>query len=185
MQEQGHLPQPKTKVVCLPLIDMKPSDPDTMLTAMMRVKELTAQTGQTFSVLTCDQQLYRVAVQISWDQPETFKDMYFRLYGKHALMSFVGAIGSLMTASGLSDVLSEVLGGILKMLSGKKFPQNVRSLWTMAEEVIRSLFINHHSTAADDMMKALDQIATESRTVKLWVEILVKLVIANDDIYQG
>ena len=102
---------PRRKVVYLPLIDMKPSDPDTMLTAMMRVKELTAQTGQTFSILTCDQQLYRVAVQISWDQPETFKDMYLRLGGMHALMSFVGAIGSLMTESGLSDVLSEVFGG--------------------------------------------------------------------------
>ena len=70
-KEEGHLPQPKMKVFYLPLIDMKPSDPDTMLTAMMRVKELTAQTGQAFSVLTCDQQLYRVAMQISWDQPKT------------------------------------------------------------------------------------------------------------------
>lgn len=75
-REQGHLPQPKTKVLYLPLIDMKPSDPDTMLSAMKRVKELTAQTCQSFSVFTCDQQLYRVAVQISWDQPETFKDIY-------------------------------------------------------------------------------------------------------------
>ena len=148
---------------------MKPSDPDTMLRAMMRVKELTAQTGQTFSVLTCDQQLYRVAVQISWDQPATFKDMYFRLSGMHALMSIVGAIGSLMTESGLFDVLSEVyvFGGIPKMQSDKKFPQNVRVLQMMAEEVIRSLFMNHHFRTADDMTKALDQIATDSRTVKL------------------
>ena len=63
------------------------------------------------------------------------------------------------------------------MLSGKKFPQNVRALWMMAEEVIRSLFINHHFTTADDITKALDQIATANRTVKLWVEILVKPVL--------
>ena len=37
-REQGHLPQPKTKAISLPLIDMKPSDPDTMLTAMVRVQ---------------------------------------------------------------------------------------------------------------------------------------------------
>ena len=49
-REQGHLPQPKTKAIYLPLIDMKPSDPDTMLTAMVRVQELTSQTGQTFSL---------------------------------------------------------------------------------------------------------------------------------------
>ena len=76
---------------------MKPSDPDTMLTAMVRVQELTSQTGQTFSLLTCDQQLYRVAVYVSWDQPERFKDMYLHLGGMHALMSFAGAVGSLIS----------------------------------------------------------------------------------------
>ena len=89
-REQGHLPQPKTKAIYLPLIDVKPSDPDTMLTAMVRVQELTSQTGQTFSRLTCDQQLYRVAVHVSWDQPERFKDMYLHLGGMHALMSLLG-----------------------------------------------------------------------------------------------
>ena len=176
-REQGHLPQPKTKAIYLPLIDMKPSDPDTMLTAMVRVQELTSQTGQTFSLLTCDQQLYRVAVHVSWDQPERFKDMYLRLGDMHALMGFAGAVGSLMAESGLSDILSEVLGGVPKMLSGKKFPQNVRALRMMAEEVVRGLFMDHHFENNEDLMKALDQIASESRTVKLWVEILVKPVL--------
>ena len=83
---------------------MKPSDPDTMLTAMVRVQELTSQTGQTSSLLTYDQQLYRVAVHVSWDQPERFKDMYLRLGGMHALMSFAGAVCSLRAESGLSTV---------------------------------------------------------------------------------
>ncbi|KAI9520747.1 hypothetical protein NQZ68_013152 [Dissostichus eleginoides] len=71
-REQGTLPQAKTKVLYLPLIDMKPSDPDTMMTAMARVQELTSETGQNFSVLTCDQQLYRVAVQVLWAHPDKF-----------------------------------------------------------------------------------------------------------------
>ena len=156
---------------------MKPSDPDTMLTAMVRVHELTSQTGQTFSLLTCDQQLYRIAVHVSWDQPERFKDMYLRLGGRHALMSFAGAVGSLMAESWLSDILSEVFGGVPKMLSGKKFPQNVHALRMIAEEVVRGLFMDHHFENTEDLMKALDQIASESRTVKLWVEILVKPVL--------
>ena len=176
-REQGHLPQPKTKAIYLPLIDMKPSDPDTMLTAMVRVQELTLQTGQTFSLLTCDQQLYRIAVHVSWDQAERFKDMYLRLGGMHALMSFAGAVGSLMAESRLSDILSEVFGGVPKMLSGKKFPQNVHALRMMAEEVVRGLFMDHHFENTEDLMKALDQIASESRTVKRWVEILVKPVL--------
>ena len=144
---------------------MKPSDPDTMLTAMVRVQELTSQTGQTFSLLTCDQQLYRVAVHVSWDQPERFKDMYLSL---GALMSFAGAVGSLMAESGLSDILSEVFGGVPKMLSGKKFPQNVHALRMMAEELVRGLFMDHHFENTEDLMKALDQIASEIARVQLY-----------------
>ena len=63
------------------------------------------------------------------------------------------------------------------MLSGKKFPQNVRALRIMADEVVRGLFMDHHFENTEDPMKALDQIASQSRTVKLWVEILVKPVL--------
>ncbi|KAI4832090.1 hypothetical protein KUCAC02_015071 [Chaenocephalus aceratus] len=46
-REQGTLPQAKTKALYFPLIDMKPSDRDTMMTAMARVQELTSETGVT------------------------------------------------------------------------------------------------------------------------------------------
>ena len=116
-------------------------------------------------------------MHVSWDQPERSKDIYLRLGGMHALMSSAEAVGSLMAESGISDILSEVFGGVPKMLSGKKFPQNVRALRMMAEEVVRGLFMNHHLENTEDVMKALDQIASESRTVKLWVEMLVKPVL--------
>ena len=77
-REQGHQPQPKTKAVYMPLIDMKPSDPDTIMTAMYLGQKLTTATGQRFTVLTCDQQLYRVAVQVLWSYPEKFPAMHLR-----------------------------------------------------------------------------------------------------------
>lgn len=43
-------------------------------------------------------------------------------------MSFVGSTGSLMAESGLADVMSAVFGGVQRMLSGQKFPQNVSAL---------------------------------------------------------
>ena len=49
-------------------------------------------------------------------------EMYVRLDGLHALMSFGRAIGSLMAESGLSDIWTDVLGGVHKMLIGKKVP---------------------------------------------------------------
>ena len=122
-REQGHKEQSKSRIAYQPLIDMKPSDPDNMMTAMVKAQELTHETGQQFTVPTCDQQLYCVAVQVLWAHPEKLPEMYLRLGGMHALMSFVGAVGTLMTESGLSDVLSEVFGGVSKMLSSKKFPK--------------------------------------------------------------
>ncbi len=131
-REQGHLPQPKTKVLYLPLIDMKPSDPDMMLIAMMRVKELTAQTGQTFS-------LYM------W--PTTLQS---------CCADFMGPAGNFqryVPSSWWNARSDEPCGGYWviddwkkafwcsfrgvwrgpKMLSGKKFPQNVRAFRMMAE----------------------------------------------------
>ena len=176
-REQGLLPQAKTKTLYIPLIDMKPSDPDTMMTAMTKVQQLTSETGQTFSVMTCDQQLYRVAVQVSWAHPEKFQHMYLRLGGMHALMSFVGAIGSLLAESGLSDVLSDVFGGVAKMLSGKKFPQNVRALRLMTEVVLQSMIPDGNFQNAEEFMSALDHIASQGRTARLWIEVLVKPVL--------
>ena len=48
-------------------------------------------------------------------------------------MSFVGAIGSLMGGSGLSEILSSTFAGVPKMLSGKKFPQDVRAMRLVVE----------------------------------------------------
>ena len=43
-------------------------------------------------------------------------------------MSFVGSVGVLMANSGLDEILKSAFGGVEHMLSGKKFPQNVRAL---------------------------------------------------------
>ena len=62
----------KTKAVYLPLIDMHPAEYDTVLTKMVKVRELTRKNGQKFSVVTFDQQLYNLAIQIQWDMIKDF-----------------------------------------------------------------------------------------------------------------
>ena len=127
-------------------------------------------------MLTCDQQLYRVAVKVLWCYPNMFKSMHLRLGGMHALMSFVGAISSLMIESGHSDILSGVFGGVPKMLSGKKFLQNVRALRMMTEAVLHIIIPDRNFMKADDLIMALDSISNQSRTSKLWIDTLVKPV---------
>ena len=95
---------------------------------MIDVEKVSRNAGQEYSIFTCDQQLYRVTLDIIWTNPDRWKCFYPRLGGMHWLMSFVGCIGKLMENSGMEKVLSAAFAGVPKMLTGKKFPMNVRAL---------------------------------------------------------
>ncbi len=175
-REQDRSPKQKTNAVYLPLIDMTPSDPDTMMTAMTRAQQITLKTGQEFVVFTCDLQLYRVALYVIWAYPEQFSNVIMRLGGMHSLMSFVGSIGALMAETGLNESMASVFGGVSKMLSGKKFPQNVRAMRMVAEEILRKVVRITDINNMDELMTLLESIAASSKTSKLWVDVLVKPV---------
>ena len=133
-REAGMLPRPCTRITYLPLIDMTPSDPSTMLTAINQGGKLTSDTGQNALIITCDQQLYTVVVDILFDHPMLLPDVIPILGGMHLLMSFIGSIGVLMEGTGLQDLLIPSFGSVDKMLSGKKFPQNMRALRLLMEK---------------------------------------------------
>ena len=61
------------------------------------------------------QQLYRVALNVMWTNPEQFVNVVLRLGDMHMLMSFVGSVGSLMTETGLADIMSGYVAGVPKM----------------------------------------------------------------------
>ena len=176
-RQQGHYCGPKTNAVYLPLIDMPPADPKTVMTAMSKAQKLTENTGQTFTVFTADQQIYRVAVEVQWVYPDLFQTLVPRLGGMHMLMSFVGAVGSLMVETGLSEILGSVFGGVHKMLKGKKFPMNMRALRLLTELLLQDIVHNNHVTCYDDLISILDKLASSSRTTKLWVDVLIKAVL--------
>ena len=127
-----------TKAVYLPLIDMHPAEYDTVLTTMVKVRELTRKNGQKFSVVTFDQQLYNLAIHIQWDMIKDFplNNFFIRLSGMYTLMNFVGAIGTFMSDSGLSDILSSTFAEVARMLTGKKYPQCLRALRMVVEIIL-------------------------------------------------
>lgn len=84
-RNQGHSLKPGTKAMYSPLIDMVPSDPDTMMTAMVEAQRLTKLTGQSYTVFTNDQQLYKLAVNVRWVYPNLFSEFIQRLGGMHIL----------------------------------------------------------------------------------------------------
>ena len=174
-RDQVHAVKPATKVLYKPLIDMVPSDPSTILTAMYEAQKDTRETGQTFTVMTADQQLYRVMVRVMWAYPKLFETFIPRLGGMHMLMSFVGCVWTLMADTGLKEIMESAFAGVSKMLSGKKFPQNVRALRFVAEELLRPISVK--SASYDEMMSKLEEMSRASRTTKLWVDCLIRPVL--------
>ena len=100
---------------------------------MLKTQIITAAAGQEYTVFTVDQQLYKVAVHIMWDDPRLFNNLIPRLGGMYFLQNIIGCIGSLSADSGCVEVLEAAFGGVAKMLSGKKYPQNFRALVLLTE----------------------------------------------------
>ena len=50
---------------------------------MHDVEKITNEAGQDISILTLDQQLYRVAIDIIWNDPQRWSKFVVRLGGMH------------------------------------------------------------------------------------------------------
>lgn len=87
-------------------------------TAMVEAQRLTNSTGQVYTIFTNAQQLYCVAVNITWVYSEQFMNLISRLGGMHTIMCFIGSVGTLMADSGLEQIMDSTFGGVSKMLSG-------------------------------------------------------------------
>ena len=138
------------------LIDLPPAKYDTMLTSVLQVERLTEPTGQTFTLFTLDQQLYRIAVEIQWSLPELFPPSFIiQLGGMHLLTSFIEAVGNLMSNTDLADILSSGFAGVAKMMIGKKFPICIRALRIVVEMILAPLITNLNCN--DDLMEVLQE----------------------------
>lgn len=168
--------RPKTTVAYLPLVDKPPTDPYTIAHSMLKAQKVSKSVNQEFVIYNADQQLYRIAVQNCWQNESLFANIIPRLGGMHLLMSYVGCIGQLMENTGLTEMMSAAFGSIDAMLSGKKYPQNVRALRMVVEELLRPLFQANQLKSAEDLWNLLEELGKRSVTSRLWVECLIKPV---------
>lgn len=93
-------------------------------------------------------------------------------------LHMVGSVGNLMADSGLEELLQSASGSVQAMLSGKKFPQNVRALRMVAEELLCGILESDgkHIGQHSQLMNILEDKAAKSRTAKVWLDNLIKLV---------
>ena len=80
------------------------------------------------------------------------------------------------SGSSVQTILEKAFGSVPKMLTGKKFPQCVRALRMLVEELLRPILndgtIDSHSKLQDILQKR----SSESRTTKMWVDVVIKPV---------
>ena len=142
---------------------------------MCDVESTSKNAGQSVSVYTCDQQLYRVALDIVWTNPQRWASFYPRIGGMHWLMSFVGCVGKLMSGSGLDKLMQTSFAGVEKMLIGKKFPMNMRALRFVVFELLYGLIDEVRSY--EDFLLFLDELSAKSLLAEHWVKNLIKPVL--------
>lgn len=112
----------KSSVTFLPMIDMSPSDPTCILSTLTFICNLAARHSIP-PIVTFDQPLFFKASEIIYNSPENsdLKNIVLMLGSFHTLMNLLGAIGTLMQGSGLTDILETVYGenAVQRMMVGK------------------------------------------------------------------
>ena len=94
----------------------------------------------------------------------------------HTLKSFISSIGTPVADSGLEQIMESTFDGVSKMLSGKKYPQNIRALRMIVEELLRSILSLEQIHSYQQLLDALQNPAEQSCTTGLWMANLIKLV---------
>ena len=79
-----------------------------------------------------------------------------------------------MANTGLEEIRKTSFGGVQKILIGKRFPLNVRTLRLVVEDVLRGIVGQLESHT--DLQEHLEVLSQESRTLQLWVDYLIKPV---------
>ena len=173
-RKNGVLPQPKSTVSFMPLIDLPPAQHDTILTSLEKGLSLVKNNGNGVLIFTADQQLYKIVIDIMFHQPSYFKLVVPVLGGMHMLMNFIHAISIIMSGSGLKEILASSFESVDKMLSGKKYPQNFRAMRMLVEELLECVVQDEQVSSFSDLTRLLDDRASQSRTTRLWTNNVIK-----------
>lgn len=122
-----------TKVIALPFIKAPPSDHTTILTALIDARQRADKNNQKHCFVTFDLPLFMKACEIiasidPANDPHNLRSVIVRLGGFHLLMSFLSAIGYIMTGSGLKEVFYTFYAELSadKALAGHAFSRSIR-----------------------------------------------------------
>ena len=158
-----------------PLINGKPDNHDTVNTALRKGLIITQNAGQEILIITADMKIYKIMVDIIFNEPELLGQVAALIGRMHFNMDYICAIGTLCAGNGLSEILYAVFGSVEKMLTGKLWPENERALRQMTCELLRPVLLK--KPEIDTMEKLedeLENLSSKSKTCKMWIDTIIK-----------
>lgn len=114
-----------------PFVNLAPTNPSTIYTCLLNAAEEAEKFGQSKIMVTFDQPLYSKACEmvLAASPSSPLSHIIVRLGGFHLLMSFLGAIGTIMAGSGIEDLWETVYAknSVVHMMTGRAYARSVRA----------------------------------------------------------
>ena len=97
----------KTSIDYCQMIPEPPIDWNVVYIAMIRTMRMSELVGQQYTVLTLDEEIYRIPQSTKFRNSAEFRSLVIRLGSFHRLLNFLGIIGKRIRGSGIVDILVE------------------------------------------------------------------------------
>ena len=156
---QGSQHSGQSSVRFLPMINLYSGDKSCILSTLDFVCTL-AISHNLPTIVTFDQPLYWKAAEIIIDAPQSshLKGIVLMLGCFHTLMNLLGAIGTLMEGTGLSNILETVYGGnaVGHMMTGKAVQRALRG-HLLVDKCLHSQLITEVAKDNPEIPTLLDQ----------------------------
>lgn len=86
--------------------------------------DVSREQDQELTIITCHQASYEVVLGFQKKEPQKYAKLILRMRGFHIAQNFLGAIGHLMQATGIEDMVEAdicLCGTANKIISGKDY----------------------------------------------------------------
>ncbi|KYM96907.1 hypothetical protein ALC62_12417 [Cyphomyrmex costatus] len=165
-QVTSDLPYVTSKIICLPFVNAPPSEYHTIYTSLVEAKNRCQRSKQVSCFVTFDQPLYWKACDIvaAADSTCDLENVIVRLGGFHLLMSFMGAVGFLMSGSGIEELFQLIYAEncVAKILAGHAYSRAVRAHilthLALSKIILDSIdFTDAELDVLDDLCKVIER----------------------------
>ena len=129
-----------SRIDILPFVNNDPSNQDTLYSAISFIQNTSVKYKLEAVPVTFDQPLYIKAADIVESSPD-LTNIFVRLGGFHLIMSFLGAVGYIMSQSGLRNQWETVYASnsVNHMLTGHSYSRAMRAHMLSAASLVAHL----------------------------------------------